>query len=117
MKPLRMHWPKTRPISTHSHCFARSLPPRWIHSWPVCDGVVRYKILMKTIAAREYEAIADKADRRRILARIGALTDDPRPSESCCLPESLDYRRICLARYRMIYRVDDFNKQVTVFRI
>jgi mRNA-degrading endonuclease RelE of RelBE toxin-antitoxin system len=79
--------------------------------------VVRYKILMKATAAREYEALADKADRRRILAKIGRLTDDPRPGESRCLPESENYRRICVVRYRVIYRIDDFNKQVTVFRI
>lgn len=78
---------------------------------------MRYKILMKTTATREYEALADKGDRRRILAKIGALTDDPRPSESCYLPESDNYRRIYLLRYRVIYRIDDFNKQVTVFRI
>jgi hypothetical protein len=63
-----------------------------------CDGVARYKILLKAAAAREYEGLASKADRRRVLSKIGALTDDPRPTESSCLPECENHRRICLER-------------------
>ena len=98
-------------------CFvtSRSLPS--ILLYRVYDGVVRYKILLKAAAGGEYEALASKADRRRVLAKIGALTDDPRPAESSCLPEYESHRRICLMHLRVIYRIDDFHKRVTVFRI
>jgi mRNA-degrading endonuclease RelE of RelBE toxin-antitoxin system len=33
------------------------------------------------------------------------------------LPEHEDCHRICLKRHRVIYQIDDFQKQVTVFRI
>jgi mRNA-degrading endonuclease RelE of RelBE toxin-antitoxin system len=79
--------------------------------------VVRYKILMTATAVKEYEALDSKAERRRVLARIGALSEDPRAAESRGLPECEIYRRICVIRYRVIYRIDDLNKRVTVFRI
>jgi mRNA-degrading endonuclease RelE of RelBE toxin-antitoxin system len=94
-----------------------SRSPPSIHLYLGCDGVARYKILLKAAAAREYEGLASKADRRRVLSKIGALTDDPRPTESSCLPECENHRRICLMHLRVIYRIDDFHKQVTVFRI
>jgi mRNA-degrading endonuclease RelE of RelBE toxin-antitoxin system len=72
--------------------------------------VVRYKILLKAAAAREYETVASKADRRRVLSKIGALTDDPRPTESSCLPECENHRRICLMHLRVIYGIDDLHK-------
>jgi len=72
---------------------------------------------MKEIAAGEFEALESDADRRRVLSEIGALADDPRPAESIGLPEHENHRRICLKGCRVIYRIDDFQKQVTVFRI
>jgi mRNA-degrading endonuclease RelE of RelBE toxin-antitoxin system len=78
---------------------------------------VRYKVLVKASVAREFEALASDADRGRALSKIRALTDDPRPVGSSCLPEFENHRRICLSRFRVIYRIDDFDKQVTVFRI
>ena len=79
--------------------------------------MVRYKIVLKATAAKEFEALDSKADRRRVLARIGALSDDPRAAESRDLPECEIYRRICVMRNRVIYKIDDLNKRVTVFRI
>jgi mRNA interferase RelE/StbE len=79
--------------------------------------VARYKILFKATVVKEYEAIASKAERRRVLWMIAALTDDPRPPEASKLPEHEDRHRICLTHHRVIYQIDDFQKQVTVFRI
>lgn len=39
----------------------------------------RYGVFIKPSAVREIEGIAEKAQRRRIVARIEALSDDPRP--------------------------------------
>ena len=91
--------------------------PRSIHSYRVYDGVASYKIVLKATVAREYEAIESTADRRRVLGRIAALMEDPRPAEAKKLPEREDQHRICLERHRVIYEIDDFQKQVTVFRI
>jgi mRNA-degrading endonuclease RelE of RelBE toxin-antitoxin system len=82
-----------------------------------CGAVVRYNVLLKATVADEYEALGSKADRRRVLAKLAALTGDPRPLESICLPERENCRRICLAHHRLIYRIDDSHQQITVYRI
>jgi mRNA-degrading endonuclease RelE of RelBE toxin-antitoxin system len=79
--------------------------------------VASYKILLKATVAREYEEIESRADRRRILSKIAALMEDPRPAEAKKMPERDHQHRICLERHRVIYQIDDFQKQVTVFRI
>jgi mRNA interferase RelE/StbE len=79
--------------------------------------VASYKILLKATVAREYEAIESRAVRRRILFKIAALAEDPRPPEAEKLPEREDQHRICLERHRVIYRIDESQKQVMVFRI
>ena len=83
----------------------------------VYDVVASYKILLKATVAGEYEAIESRAVRRRILFKIAALAEDPRPAEAKKLPEREGQHRICLERHRVIYQIDDFRKQVTVFRI
>jgi mRNA-degrading endonuclease RelE of RelBE toxin-antitoxin system len=112
-----MLWPRMQSISTHLHCFETSRSPHSIHLYLVCDGVARYKTLLKATVAGEYEAIASKSDRRRILSAIASLTDDPRPAEARALPEREHQYRIWLKLYRVIYQVDDCQKHVTVFRI
>jgi len=79
--------------------------------------VARYKIFCKEIVFREYEAIATESDRRRVLWTIGSLTNDPRPREARELPELEDHLRIYIEHYRVIYEIDDTQRQVTVFRI
>ena len=86
-------------------------------SFLVCAGVAPYKVLCKDIVAREYEAIAPESDRRRILWTIGGLTDNPRPREARKLPEHENYLRVYVKHYRVIYEIDDKQRQVTVFRI
>jgi mRNA-degrading endonuclease RelE of RelBE toxin-antitoxin system len=90
---------------------------RSIRLFLACAGVARYKILLKASVVREYEAVESKADRRRLLWLFAALAIDPRPVEARKLPEHEDCHRICLKRHRVIYQIDDFQKQVTVFRI
>ena len=83
----------------------------------VCGVVARYKVLLKESVVREYEAIAMQADRRRVLWAIGALMDNPRPAVAKKLPEREDRLRIFTKCHRVIYEIDDLQKQVTVFRI
>jgi len=112
-----MLWPRMQSISTHLHCFETSRSLHSIHLFLVCDGVARYKILLKATVVEEYEAIASKGDRRRVLWTIGSLTAEPRPVEARALPEREAQYRIWLKPYRVIYQVDDCQKHVTVFRI
>ena len=76
-----------------------------------------YKVCLKATVARDYEEIDSKADRRRILGKFAALTTNPRLAEAIKLPERDDLYRICLAHHRVIYEIDDQQKQVTIFRI
>jgi hypothetical protein len=100
-----MHWRKTQPISMLLGCFVTTRSPPSIHLFLGCDGVARYKILLKATVVREYEAIASKADRRRVLWTIAALTVDPRPAEATKLPEREDHHRICIKQHRVIYQI------------
>jgi mRNA-degrading endonuclease RelE of RelBE toxin-antitoxin system len=83
----------------------------------VCVGVARYKIYLKSTVIREYEEIGCKTDRRRILWKLGELAENPRCAEAAVLPESENSYRISLAHHRVVYQVDDGQKQVMVFRI
>jgi mRNA-degrading endonuclease RelE of RelBE toxin-antitoxin system len=106
-----------RPTWTHLPCFVTTDSLRSIHLFLVCDGVARYKVCLKSTVIREYEEIESKIDRRRILWKIGALADDPRCTDARTLPEREDQYRICLEHHRVVYQIDDVQKQVTVFRI
>jgi mRNA-degrading endonuclease RelE of RelBE toxin-antitoxin system len=113
-----MHCLMTLQTSMRLHCFEMMKLPHSTHLFQVCDGVASYKVFLKATVAREYEEIDSKADRRRILGKIVALTANPRPAEAIKLPESDDLYRVCLAHHRVIYQiVDDPQKQVTIFRI
>jgi mRNA-degrading endonuclease RelE of RelBE toxin-antitoxin system len=112
-----MLWPRTQSISTRLHCFETNRSFHSLHLSPVCDDVAPYKILFKATVVGEYEEIASKADRRRVLGTIVSLAADPRPEEARTLPEHEDQHRICLKYHRVIYQIDDSQKLVTVFRI
>jgi mRNA-degrading endonuclease RelE of RelBE toxin-antitoxin system len=88
-----------------------------IHLYVVYAGVARYKILVKTIVMMEYEAIAEKFDRRRVLGTIASLLTEPRPAGAKNLPERDNHLRIYLGPYRLLYGIDDQKGQITVFRI
>ena len=79
--------------------------------------MARYKVLVKAVVATEYEAIAARADRRRILGTIASLERNPRPLRARRLPERERQRRLRLGRYRLLYEIDEQHKIVTVFRI
>jgi mRNA-degrading endonuclease RelE of RelBE toxin-antitoxin system len=107
----------TPPTSMRLHCSATMRLPHSTHLFQVCDGVANYKVFLKATVAREYEEIDSKADRRGILGKIVALTANPRLADAIKLPESDDLYRVCLAHHRVIFQIDDLQKQVTIFRI
>jgi mRNA interferase RelE/StbE len=79
--------------------------------------VARYNVRLKAIVVREYEAIASRAERRRILAQIASLEREPRPATAGVLPEQALHLRIRLGRYRLLYEICDQSREVTVYRI
>jgi mRNA interferase RelE/StbE len=76
--------------------------------------VARYKLRIKKSAAKELEAISRKSDRQRIVSRIEALADNPRPAGCRKLSGSERYR-IRQGHYRIVYAIED--KQLVVYVI
>jgi mRNA interferase RelE/StbE len=68
--------------------------------------VARYRILIKPSAVREIEAIPQKRQRQRVVSRIRALAEDPRPP-GCEKLSSQDRYRVRQAAYRIVYSVKD----------
>lgn len=78
--------------------------------------MARYSLRIKQSAIRELDAVATKADRRRIVKRIESLTDNPRPPGARKL-SGREYYRIRQGRYRILYSIRDRELVVYVIRI
>jgi mRNA interferase RelE/StbE len=77
--------------------------------------VASYSVLIKRSAAKELESVPQK-DRRRIVARIDGLRDDPRPA-GCEKLSGEEKYRLRQGNYRILYEVLDREFVVTVVRI
>jgi mRNA interferase RelE/StbE len=78
--------------------------------------VASYKIVIKRSAAKELETIGGKKDRQRIVDRIRALADDPRPPGVEKL-SGKDKYRIRQGDYRILYEIEDDVLLVVVVKI
>jgi mRNA interferase RelE/StbE len=78
--------------------------------------VASYRLFIKPQAVSDIEAIGTKADRRRIVARIRALADEPRPPGCQKLSGAQKYR-IRQGRYRIVYRIEDDRLIVTIVKV
>ena len=76
-----------------------------------------YRVLIKPSAAREIEAVDQKKDRRRIVARILTLADEPRPTGCEKLAGESDRYRVRVGRYRVVYSIADDELLVLVVRV
>ena len=76
-----------------------------------------YKLLIRTSAAKEIEAVGTKADRLRIVRRIQSLAADPRAPGSEKLAGYADRYRVRQGQYRIVYLVDEGRREVTIFRV
>ncbi len=76
-----------------------------------------YRVLIKSSAGRELERLGSKADRTRLVDRILALADDPRPRGCEKLAGYSDRFRIRQGNYRVVYLVNDQLREVTVFKV
>lgn len=76
-----------------------------------------YKLLIKSSAGKELAALGSKADRHRIIQRINALADDPRPHGSEKLAGHDDRYRVRQGNFRVVYLVDEKRREVTIFKV
>ena len=76
-----------------------------------------YRILIKASAAKELEAVGAKADRQRIIGKIRSLAANPRPQGSEKLAGYGDRYRLRQGSYRIIYLVDDEDREVMIFKV
>lgn len=75
-----------------------------------------YDVLIERTAERDLKSLpASVFD--RILPRIKALADNPRPTGCHKLAGSKNDWRIRIGDYRVVYEVDDARKQVKIFRV
>jgi mRNA interferase RelE/StbE len=79
--------------------------------------VARYSLGIKKSAAREIEAVSRKRDRQRIVRRIQALADDPRPAGCEKLAGHEGRYRIRQGHYRVVYSVDDRSRIVEIIKV
>ena len=79
--------------------------------------MAEYKLLIKSSAAKELEAIGTKGDRQRIVEKIQGLTANPRPQGSEKLAGYTDRYRVRQGSYRIVYLIDDEHHEVTIFKI
>jgi mRNA interferase RelE/StbE len=79
--------------------------------------VAPYSVRIKTSAVKEIEAISPKRDRQRLVRRIAALAEDPRPWGCQKLAGGEERYRVRQGRYRIVYAVDDPARVVEVFKV
>jgi mRNA interferase RelE/StbE len=75
-----------------------------------------YRIELKRSAAKEIRAIGRKEDRARVVARIAALAEDPRPP-GCTKLSGQEAYRVRQGDYRIVYTVADEALVVEVVRV
>ena len=76
-----------------------------------------YSVLIKPSAAKEIEAVDQKRERQRIVARILALADEPRPVGCEKLAGARDRYRVRVGRCRVVYSIADDELLVLVVRV
>jgi mRNA interferase RelE/StbE len=76
----------------------------------------RYRVFIKPSAVRDIEGIADKKQRQLIVARIEALSEDPRPP-GCEKLTGREQYRVRQGVYRIVYAIDDDRLVVYVVKV
>lgn len=76
-----------------------------------------YRIILKTSAAKELEAVRQKKLRQRIAHRIGKLAEEPRPAGCEKLSDSHGLYRVRVGAYRIVYTVDGRALSVCIVKI
>jgi mRNA interferase RelE/StbE len=79
--------------------------------------VAGYRVLIKPSAAKEIDAIGAKKDRQRIVARILALADEPRPVGCEKLAGAEGRYRVRQGQFRVVYAINDTSHTVEVVKV
>jgi mRNA interferase RelE/StbE len=75
--------------------------------------VAEYRVVFARSARRELEAL-DASVAQRIVARVEALTADPRPHGCVKLQGAADLWRIRIGDYRVVYSIDESARLVDI---
>ena len=76
-----------------------------------------YSLSIKPSAAKELEAISEKATLSRLIEKIKSLATQPRPSGTEKLAGRPNLYRVRQGKYRVIYSVDDQSRIVDVIKV
>jgi mRNA interferase RelE/StbE len=76
-----------------------------------------YRLVFKSSAAKELEAVGQKADRARLVASIKDLAEQPKPVGAEKLSGHIDLYRIRVGNYRVVYEIDDGQIVITVIKV
>ena len=76
-----------------------------------------YRVLIKPSAAKEIDAIGAKKDRQRIVTRILALADEPRPAGCEKLAGAEGCYRVRQGQFRVVYAINDSSHTVEVVKV
>jgi mRNA interferase RelE/StbE len=79
--------------------------------------VAGYSLSIKPSAAKELQAISDKATLTRLIEKIKSLATQPYPSGSEKLAGRPNLYRVRQGNYRVIYSVDDQLRVVDVVKV
>lgn len=75
-----------------------------------------YKVLIKTSARKELLAVPTKKDRQRLVRRIEAMAEDPRPV-GCQKLSGQERYRVRQGDYRIVYEIRDAELVVMVVKL
>lgn len=78
--------------------------------------MARYELRVKPSAAKEIVGIGRRADRQRVVDRIAALTDEPRPPGCRKLSDDEGYR-LRQGEIRIVYTIDDRARIVRILKV
>jgi len=77
---------------------------------------MRYAVEIDTKAAREIRALP-RPEQRRVIAKVEALADNPRPAGCVKLSGAPKLWRIRSGVYRIVYQIQDQRLVVTIVRV
>ncbi len=78
--------------------------------------MAKYRVLIKTSAAKEIKAISNKKDRQRIVRRIRQLGEIPRPP-GCQKLSGRERFRVRQGQYRIVYGIEDNELIIYVVKV
>ena len=79
--------------------------------------MAQYSVRIKTSAIKELEAVVTKKERQRLVRRINALGDEPRPRGCQKLAADGERYRVRQGNYRIVYSIDDADLSVEIVKI